>query len=281
MILALWFASLAFASETEVVGYSPELNAVFASVFAVPDDGRCRSYILDLDRHARVALPPVPDVAKAVVAVGEDDERSSCALRAFDAQLELKMKTPKTASTDEKKLFEGDWSKPRAGFKDETSPSLGAWLRKARPAFATRELSAKLLDLGVAEAGDHNWLDAYDALTIATEMQPKLSSKESRDAARAVVAQAEKESGAKAGLMWEVARLLDPGAIRPKLMVAAASREPARAAGLILQALGLDSILTTRTFREAPELRALRCDPAAAITRRKLPPALVADLNCK
>lgn len=278
MILAL-LAAAALAGETEVMGYSPELNAVFAQVYPVPDDGRCRSFVLDLERKTKTQIAPVPHVAKSVVAVGEDDERSSCGLRAFDAQLELKLKTPKTATGEEKTYFDADWSKPIAGFKDEWSASFGQWLRKARPGFATPALTNKVFELGVTEAEDANWLDAYDALEIATEIKPKLATADSRKVARMVVEKAEKENGPKAALMWEVATRLDPGAARPKLKAAAGS-EPARAASLVGEALKLDPILTTRTFREDPAFRALRCDAKSEGARRKLPAALVADPKC-
>lgn len=284
LLLSTALAAEKPVTELEVRGYSPELNAIFANVYSVPDDGKCKSYILDFEKKTRFTLGPQPDIAKAVVALGEDNELSSCQLRSFDAQLEIKPKTSKTFTPEEKAKYEqyntADWKKPIAGFKDKPAASLGAWLKKERPSFQP-DLAKKLFELGYQEAEDGNWLDSYDALVIAADLNPKLANKESRAVLKKVEDKAAKESSPKALIMWEIATRLDPKAARPMLGLAAAGVAPARAFKLIQKALAADAVLTTRTYREAAEFKELRCDPKHASARKTLPGTLIQDVNCQ
>jgi hypothetical protein len=288
MLLALAFCSSVFAAdppstETEVMGYSPELNAVFAQVFRVPDDGKCKGYILDFEKKIRFIVPPQPDIAKSVVALGEDDERSSCQLRAFDAQLELKLKTTKTFTPEEKakydQYYKTEWSKPVAGFKDKPIASLGVWLKSQRPSYQPG-LADKVYQLGTEEAADGNWLDSYDALVIATELQPFMATKDSREAAKKASDKAAKETGAKALIIWDIVNKLDPRAARPMLKLAGSGIGADRAFHFIEKALKIDPVLTTRMYREDADFKDLRCSPRHAAARKKLPPSLTQDASC-
>lgn len=271
-------------TEPEILGYSPELNAFFAQVYRVPDNGRCASYIVDLDKKIRFVLPPQPDIAPSVVAMGEDNERSSCALRAFEAQLDLKLKTPKTMSVEEKSrlepLLSADWGKPVAGYRDRAAGGLGQWLMAHRPTFAAA-VAPKLFELGVIESADGHWLDAYDALMIAVDIKSGLASPESRKQAAQVAAKATKESGPKALLMWEVVSRLDSRAVKPLLRLAASGVGVRRAERLVTRALAVDPVLATRLFREDAEFAALRCEAKFAPARAKWPQALVQDSKCE
>ncbi|MBX3021940.1 MAG: hypothetical protein KF799_09715 [Bdellovibrionales bacterium] len=271
-------------TETEVMGYSPELGALFAQVYGVPDNGKCVSYILDFSKKIRFVLRAQPDIAKAVVALGEDDERSSCQLRSFDAQLEIKLKTAKTMSAEEKSKYEGynssNWSQPIEGFKDKTVNSFGQWLRKERPAYAPG-LADKLFELGTTEAEDGNWLDSYDALVIATELKPQVASKEARTVAAKVMEKTASEKNSdKARMMYEVVTRLDARAARPLLKLASSGIGYERAVALVEKALKIDPVATTRAYREDAAFSDLRCHEKAAAARKRLPEALIQDVNC-
>src|SRR5579871_1537272 len=109
-------------TQFDILGYSPELNAIFVQSYAVPDNGKCVGYIIDLDKKTKFVLPPLVGVQKAIVGVGEDEEGSSCQLREIEAPLEIKLKTAKTYTDAEKKLVDSisgaNWKKPLPGFKN-------------------------------------------------------------------------------------------------------------------------------------------------------------------
>ena len=268
----------------EVVGFSPELNAVFAVNFEAPDNRKCQSYILDLDKKKRFILPPQPDIAKAVVAMGEEDERSSCALRSFDVQLELKLKNIKSLSPEEKKALEplmaATTNQPALGFKDTPISSLGAWLKTQRPKWST-PMAQKLYDLGALEAEDSNWLDSHDALVIAADLKPGISSAEGIDRAKHAMAKAAQETSAKSVMIWEVATRLDPKSAAAALGLAGCPEvAPERAMKMVQKALALDPVLTTRTYREEAAFKTLRCESKLKRWRARLPGSLTQGVDC-
>lgn len=284
-------ASEAPVTELELMGYSSDLNAVFAQVYSVPDDGRCVGYILDLTSQTRFALPSRPEIAKSVVAFGEDDERSSCQLRAFDAQLELKLKTAKTVSAeDATKLAPyfalatpAAWKTPPAGFKEARVPSFARWVKTARPAKVT-ESARKLWDLGLTEIEDANYLDAFDALVIAHDLSPK---NPAGSVASAVIGKVVKAATVdargtpdKANLLYEIIVRLNPRDTVAWLGIASHSPARERAFAALGKALTLDAVLTTREYREEEEFKPLRCDPKLAKWRAALPEALVKNVKC-
>lgn len=234
-------------------------------------------------KKQRFILPSQPDISASVVALGEENERSSCQMRSFDAQLEIKMKTAKNMTPEEKSKYDvyikADWSKPIEGFADKRVSSLGQWIRQQRPSYSPG-LQAKLFSLGAEEAQDGNWLDSYDALIIAEGLKGGTSTKESRQIATKVADKAAKETGAKALMLWEIVTRLDPKAARPMLKLAASGVGHDRAANLVQKALKIDPVVTTRSYREEPEFRDLRCNPKAARVRKTLPERLTEGVDC-
>lgn len=279
-------------TQFDILGYSPELNVYFAQRYDVPDSGKCASYILDLDKKTKFTLPTVPGVGEAVLGAGGDEEAASCYTREFEGQLEIKLKTGKTYSAEEKaradELSRADWKRPLPGYKDATVPSLGGWLRAHRPKWHP-ELAAKLYETGVSAAEDKDWLDGFSALVISSDWKPGYSTKAGRARAEKLVIQAEKMSGnkgdkvagAKAILALETAVRLDPKNARAWLDLAELGRGGFDRAGrLVAKALTLDPVMATRAFRESEGFYSLRCDKKAESARRALPAELVKDLNC-
>lgn len=291
-LFACWMAvrvSAATETTSALIGYSPELNALFWQTFSVPDDGRCIGYILDLDKKVKWTLPPQADIRAGVVAMGEGDELSSCALRAFDVQLELKLKTEQKFEPELKQKLEPylsvNWSKSISGFGNKSISSMGLWLKSERASWAKGK-AAKLFELGATEAEDSNWLDAYDALALATDLDPKMTStsKEMKDLANKIREKAASETNAaKAELIFEVAIKLNAKDVSSQLHLAPllVRNNPERAFRFVQKSLSLDPVLTTRIYREDASFSELRCDPKFERNRKRLPEVLVQGVNCK
>jgi hypothetical protein len=283
MSLALHAAPPAEA-QFALLGYSPELKAVFAQDFMVPDDGHCVSYILDLDKKIKFILPAIEGVHQAVVEAGGDEEAASCATREFEGQLEIKLKADKDVIAPFEKA---NWKKALPGFKDMSITSLGAWLHKQRPKWHP-ELAAKLYELGVQAGEDKDWLDGFSALVIAAEWKPGYLSKEGKARADQITQIGEElvkagdgASVGKAILAWEMAVRLDPGQARAYLDLGKQDRGGfERRARLVLKALRANPVMTTRAFREDSGFADLRCEKKAEHARHLLPSELIKDLKC-
>jgi hypothetical protein len=279
-------------SQFDILGYSPELGVIFAQSYVIPDNGKCVSFILDLEKKTKFSLPPLVGVHEAIVASGEDEEGSSCQLREFAAALEIKLKTAKTYTPEEKKLVDPvasvNWKKTLPGFKDGSVGSLGAFLRTYRPQWHP-EMAAKVYDLGAAEAEDKDWMDGFSSMVIAAEWKPGYTTKEGRERSKQAVSEAEKlslekadaKAQAKSVLALEMAVRLDPKNARALLALAKVEAGGfERRAKLVGKALAADPVMTTRAYREDTGFADLRCSSKAVFARKGLPEELTKDLKC-